>query len=289
MLHIVTMRIDHRQRNAADLCTACQRILSFDRISGLSADESRDVELIAERRIFLVDVQQHIVLHQETTAVMCKRFCSPDLSGDHSPEEFILHAVIQQHCHIAAGAVMIILMQTGCIHKMRILHAQFCRLRIHLFHEGFFTSCQIERKRSRTISPGWKQISIDIVQGGRRISRDESSPVCIGFYQTCKHFFRKRNHGILRIRNLLNRKDGGHHLGHRSRENLFFAAMIQNHLPCFRILEKVIVTEKIRKIFRSSIGFFRFEDGGFLPAGSHGKHQHPCRQDFPYHFHHKKL
>ena len=283
------MRIDHHKVHSVDLRIGDKGVLSFNGIAALAGNKSGNL-IILILRVCLVDIHEHEVRHAKTVGKVKHRHGGMDLGLQNIHEGLILHAVEVQRHHVPAGGVVIIIVKAGRVHKVRIMHAEFRRFFIHELDKGFFITCDVECKGTRTVCAGGKQITVDVVQRRRFITRQKTSPVRVCGNETVEHFLCELNRHILRIRDLLNRNNGCHHLGKTGRIHLFFRTPVNQCLSGIRIDQVYVITQKIQFfhgfISRWILLFYRFRRTG--TARHKGADQYRGEKCFK-NFHQKKL
>ena len=154
------------------------------------------------------------------------------------------------------GTVMIAVMKTGRIGKVRIIHAEFCSFLIHEIDEGGDTAADRDRSCLHGIGTAGQENSIQQVFHRYRIAWPEAGDAGIGLNEAIPHRIGDRDF-LIEIE-MLNCQDRSHHLRHRSRFHPLFAIAVQQHLVRIGIHEIAVRAGDGRRI-----GFFVIRDGSF--------------------------
>ena len=202
-------------------------------------------------RIIFIQIEQYVIIHRKAVRIRLYRRRHVFPRMDHFHECLILHAVLQQLRKIAARRIVIIIVETGRIHEVGIIHAKFRRLLIHQVNECLFTSADIKRQRPAAVRSTRQQNAIDQVQSRRRIAIPVACPIGTCLNQSRQRRPRNLNRHIFRIRNVLERNNRRHHLGETRRKHPLGTALIQQNTARIQILKIVVFTVYIQRRFRS--------------------------------------
>ena len=285
---IVSVGIDQHDVSAVDLSIGDECVLAFDRVAALASHKTGNHVILIVSRLFLVDIHQYEVRHAEAVSVMGYGNGLVNLGLDDFHEGRILHTVEIELHHIPAGRIMVILMQAGGVHEMRVVHPQLLRLLIHELHKGFLIPGNIKRQCPRTVGTARQKVAVDMIQRRRFVSDHKPGTVCLRFDQPFHHLPGKFDDHVLGIGNLLDRDDRSHDLCHACRIHLLFGADIENHLSIVRIDHIDIVTPEIGKVGRP-VGFGPVFGDIFsvFPAAHKKQSQQRKKKQFLYDFHKK--
>ena len=166
------------------------------------------------------------------------------ICGKYGPHEIVPECVLKYERNFVAGTVLILVVKSRRIHKMRVFQSELSHLFIHHICESRFTSRRIKGKGDRAVRARRKYEPVHQIAQRHLLAVQKSRNG--GVLEEQRIGYRGRHfEGIVEVFSVLGGDDQSHHFGHRGGIHFLVTLFRCENRIVFKINENCIIRGNI--------------------------------------------